>query len=41
MDYIVLLPGNEVNVRVVMDTEYEKHDDANHYGIRCQVRSWL
>ena len=34
---LVLLPGNEVNVRVVMDTEYEKHDDANHYGIRCQV----
>ena len=34
---LVLLPGSEVNVRVVMDTEYEKHDDANHYGIRCQV----
>ena len=34
---LVLLPGNEVNIRVVMDTEYEKHDDANHYGIRCQV----
>ena len=34
---LVLVPGNEVNVRVVMDTEYEKHEDANHYGIRCQV----
>lgn len=34
---LVMLPGNEVNIRVVMDTEYEKHEDANHYGIRCQV----
>jgi len=34
---LVLLPGNEVNIQVVMDTEYEKHEDANHYGIRCQV----
>lgn len=34
---LVLLPGNEVNIRVVMDTEYEKHEDVNHYGIRCQV----
>jgi len=34
---LVLLPGNVVNIRVVTDTEYEKHEDANHYGIRCQV----
>jgi len=34
---LVLLPGNTVNIQVVMDTEYEKHEDANHFGIRCQV----
>jgi len=34
---LVLLPGNEVNIRVVTDSEYEKHEDANHYGIRCQI----
>ncbi len=31
---LVVLPGNEVHI---VDTEYEKKDSANHYGLKCQV----
>ena len=34
---LVLLPGNEVHLVVNVDTEYEKKDAANHFGLKCQV----
>ena len=34
---LVLLPGNEVHLVVNVDTEYEKKDTANHFGLKCQV----
>ena len=34
---LVLLPGNEVHIVVNADTEYEKKDSANHFGLKCQV----
>ncbi len=34
---LVVLPGNEVHIVVNVDTEYEKKDSANHYGLKCQV----
>jgi E3 ubiquitin-protein ligase MYCBP2 len=34
---LVLLPGNEVHIIVNTDTEYEKRDKNNHYGIKCQL----
>jgi hypothetical protein len=29
--------GNEVHIIVNTDTEYEKRDKNNHYGIKCQL----
>ncbi len=29
--------GNEVHLVVGTDTEYEKKDDKNHYGVKCKV----
>lgn len=29
--------GNEVHVSVCTDTEYEKRDGANHFGLKCQA----
>lgn len=34
---LVLLPGNEVHIVANVDTEYEKKDTANHFGLKCQV----
>ena len=34
---LVLLPGNEVHIVANVDTEYEKKDLANHFGLKCQV----
>ena len=34
---LVLLPGNEVHIVANVDTEYEKKDSANHFGLKCQV----
>ena len=34
---LVMLPGNEVHLVVNVDTEYEKKDSANHFGLKCQV----
>lgn len=40
LDYphgLVLLPGSEVHIVVNIDTEYEKKETANHFGLKCQV----
>ena len=40
LDYphgMVLLPGNELHLVANVDTEYEKKDMANHFGLKCQV----
>lgn len=29
--------GNEVHIVVNTDTEYEKKDASNHFGLKCQV----
>ena len=29
--------GNEVHIVVQADTEYDKKDSNNHYGLKCQV----
>ena len=29
--------GNEVHIVVQADTEYDKKDSSNHYGLKCQV----
>ena len=29
--------GNEVHISVCTDTEYEKRDGANHFGLKCQA----
>ena len=29
--------GNEVHIVVQTDTEYEKKDSNNHFGLKCQV----
>lgn len=29
--------GNEVHVVVNTDTEYEKKDTSNHFGLKCQI----
>ena len=29
--------GNEVHIVVNTDTEYEKKDGNNHFGLKCQV----
>jgi len=34
---LVLLPGNEVHIVVNADTIYEKRDNSNHFGMKCQV----
>lgn len=34
---LVLLPGNEVHIAVSTDTEYEKKDTSNHFGLKCQA----
>ena len=34
---LVMLPGNEVHIVANIDTEYEKNDAANHFGLKCQV----
>ncbi len=34
---LVLLPGNEVHIVINADTEYEKRENTNHYGMKCQV----
>lgn len=34
---LVLVPGSEVHIVVNADTEYEKKDNTNHYGMKCQV----
>ena len=32
-----ILAGNEVHIVVKTDTEYEKKDSNNHFGLKCQV----
>jgi hypothetical protein len=34
---LVLLPGNEVHISVCTETEYEKRDGTNHFGLKCQA----
>lgn len=29
--------GNEVHISVCTETEYEKRESANHFGLKCQV----
>ena len=29
--------GSEVHIVVQADTEYDKKDSNNHYGLKCQV----
>ena len=29
--------GNEVHISVCTETEYEKRDGSNHFGLKCQV----
>ena len=29
--------GNEVHIVVNTETEYEKRDKSNHFGIKCKV----
>ena len=29
--------GNEVHISVCTETEYEKRDGTNHFGLKCQA----
>ena len=29
--------GNEVHISVCTETEYEKRDGSNHFGLKCQA----
>ena len=29
--------GNEVHISVCTETEYEKRDGSNHFGLKCQM----
>ena len=29
--------GNEVHIAVNTDTEYEKREKSNHFGVKCKV----
>lgn len=35
--YYYIAVGNEVHIVIGTDTEYEKKDKTNHYGIKCKV----
>ena len=30
-------PGNELHIEVQTDTEYDKKEEASHFGLKCQV----
>lgn len=34
---LYMVAGNEVHIVVKTDTEYEKKDSNNHFGLKCQV----
>ena len=33
----LLYPGNELHLEVHTDTEYDKKEEASHFGLKCQV----
>ena len=35
--FFLFVSGNEVHIAVNTDTEYEKRDKNNHFGVKCKV----
>jgi E3 ubiquitin-protein ligase MYCBP2 len=34
---VIIIPGNELHIEIQTDTEYDKKDTANHFGLKCQI----
>lgn len=35
--FSIYILGNEVHISVCTDTEYEKREGTNHFGLKCQL----